>query len=98
LLQVLQPHGDVEPIEDRRRGDAGSGQGQAQTRAPVGKAGQHRGPGSANVVERSADQRRDVRRRSSHGCEDLSAASVGLDVAKLDLQMPSTFVTAADEC
>jgi hypothetical protein len=26
LLQVLQPHADVEPVEDRRLGDAGLGE------------------------------------------------------------------------
>ncbi len=61
LLQVLQPHCDMEPIQDRRRGDTGGGQDRPQTSAPVGEAGQHRGPGSAEAVECAADQGHEIR-------------------------------------
>ncbi len=94
---MLQPHGDVKPIEDWWCGDAGGGQGQPQASAPIGETGQHRSPGSANAVERSADQRHDVCLSSGHGCEHLPAASLGLGVAKLYLQMSLPLLTAADE-
>jgi len=42
LLQVLQPHGDVKPVEHRRRGDAGVGQNTPEPRTAVGEGGQRR--------------------------------------------------------
>src|SRR3954454_7309913 len=56
LLQVLQPHGDVEPVEHRRRSDAGVGQDASEPGAAVGEGGQRRVPGPADGVEGAVDQ------------------------------------------
>jgi hypothetical protein len=50
-----------------------------------------------NTVERSADQGHEIRLRSGHGCEHLTATRVGLGVADPDFQMPFALFTAADE-
>jgi hypothetical protein len=60
LLQVLQPHGDVKPVEHRRFGDTGISQNAPQVGAPVGERGQHRFPGSPDGIEVAADQHLDV--------------------------------------
>ncbi len=55
LLQVLQPHGDVKPVEHRRRGDAGIGEIAPEPRTAVGEGGQRRVLGSPDSVEVAAD-------------------------------------------
>ena len=60
LLQVLQPHRDVEPVEDRRLGDAGGGQYGSESGTSVGEPGQLRVVGLADGREVPADQLHDV--------------------------------------
>jgi hypothetical protein len=60
LLQVLQPHGDVKPVEHRRFGDTGISQNAPQAGASVGERGQRRILGSPDGVEAAADQHVDV--------------------------------------
>jgi hypothetical protein len=60
LLKVLQPHAEVEPIQDRRLSDAGIRENAPQSGAPVGEGCQHRVGASPNRVEAAADQHLDV--------------------------------------
>ena len=39
LLEVLEPHADVEPVENRQLGDAGISENAPQSGAPVGEGG-----------------------------------------------------------
>ena len=62
LLEVLEPHADVEPVENWQLGDAGiSEECAAVPEHPVGEGGQHRAHlGSSDSVEALADQDFDV--------------------------------------
>ena len=97
LLQVLQPHGDVEPVEHRRLGDTGISQNAPQAGAPVGERGQHRVLGSPDGVEAAADQHFDVRIGFGDGAENLPPASLRFNIADPHLQMPLAVLAAADE-
>ena len=55
LLQVLQPHGGVEPIQDGRPSDAGIGENAPQPRAAVGESRQRRVLGSPDSIKAAAD-------------------------------------------
>src|SRR3712207_2223528 len=50
-LRVLEPYGDVEPVEDRWARDAGIGQDGPQARAAIGERGQRRVAGPAQALE-----------------------------------------------
>ena len=76
LLQVLQPHGDVEPVEHRRCDDAGVGQDAPEPGAAVGEGGQRRVPGPADGVEGAADQRPNVCVGLRDGAKNLSSAGL----------------------
>ena len=97
LLQVLQPHGDVEPVEHRRRGDAGVGQDAPEPGAAVGEGGQRRVPGPADGVEGAVDQRPNVRVGLRDSAENLSSAGLCFDIADPDLEVPLAVLAAADE-
>src|SRR5271165_661243 len=97
LLQVLQPHGDVKPVEDRQLGDAGIGENTPKPGTTVGAGRQGRVLGAAGGVEVPADQHRDVRIRSGDGAENLATTSLRFDVADPYLQMPLPILTAPDE-
>src|SRR4051794_33520283 len=97
LLQVLQPHGEVEPVEYRRCGDAGVGQDAPEPGAAVGEGGQRRVPGPADGVEGAADQRPNVRVDLRDGAENLSSAGFCFDIADPDLEVPLAVLAAVDE-
>ena len=97
LLQVLQPHGDVEPVEHRRRGDAGVGQDAPEPGTAVGEGGQRRVPGPADGVEGAADQRPNVCVGLRDCAENLSSAGLCFDIADPDLEVPLAVLAAADE-
>ena len=97
LLRVLQPHGDVEPVRDRRLRDAGIGQNRSQAGTTVGERGHLGVGGSADRLEASPDQHRNVGVGPCDGAEDLPPSVGCLDVADANLQMPFAVVAAADE-
>src|SRR5689334_21394601 len=81
LLGVLQAQGDVEPVEERRLGDAGLGEDGAQSRTAIGEGGQRGVWGVADLLEAAPDQRLDPGVGPGDGGEHLAGASSGLDVA-----------------
>jgi len=56
LLQGLQPHGDVEPVQDRQLRDPGIGKDAPQPRTAIGERCQDCGLGSPDGVEAAVDQ------------------------------------------
>src|SRR5208337_4017053 len=97
LLRVLQPHGDVEPVRNRRLRDTGLGQDRSKAGTTVGERGQRGGGGSADRLKTSPDQHRDIRAGFRDSAEDLPPAVGCLNVADADLQMPFAVVAATDE-
>src|SRR4051794_24852325 len=97
LRQVLQTHGDVEPVKNREATDAGLEEDASQPGAAVGERGQRRILCPPNRVEVAADQRREIRVGLRDGTEHLPASRRRLDVADPDLQVPLAVLTAADE-
>src|SRR4051794_37065241 len=97
LLEVLQPHADVEPVEDGRLSDAGISEDALEAWAPIGEGGQPRLLASSDGVEAAVDQHLDVGIGFGDGAEHLSAASRRFDIADPHLQMPLVRLTAADE-
>src|SRR5271168_4293349 len=71
LLEVLESHADMEPVENRQLGDAGISENAPQSGAPVGEGGQHRVLGSSDGVEALADQDFDVRIGFGNGTKSL---------------------------
>ena len=94
---MLEPHGDVEPVEKRRCSDAGIGENAPEPRTTVGEGGQRRGLGSADGVEVPADQPREVSAGSGDSAENLAPPRVRFDVAHPHLQVPLPVLTAPDE-
>ena len=97
-LRVLQPHGDVEPVCDRSRGDAGVGEIRSQAGTAVGERGHLCGSGSADCLEAPANLNCNGGAGSGDGTEDLSPAVGCLDVANTNFQMPVTCLAATNEC
>ncbi len=97
LLQVLQLHGDVEPVEHRPCGDAGIGETAPEPGTTIGEGGQCRVLGSPDSVEIAADQRGDVRAGFGDGAENLAATCIRFDIADPHLQMPLAVLAASDE-
>jgi len=84
---MLQPHGDVEPVEARRLGDAGIDQDRAQPGTAIGERRQLGVGGLANLLEATLDQRFDRRIGLCDRGENLPAAVRRLDIAKADFEM-----------
>ena len=97
LLQVLEPHGDMKPIQDRRSDDAGIGKNAAKARATIGEGGHRRVLGSADGIEVAADQLLDVGIGADDSAENLAATRRRFDIADPHLKMPLTIRTAADK-
>ena len=76
LLRVLEPHGEMEPVQDRRVRDAGLGQDGPHAGAAVGERGQLGVAGAAHGVEGAPDQRHDVGAGVRDGAEQLPAAGL----------------------
>jgi hypothetical protein len=94
---MVQPQGDVEPVEQRWRDDASID----QTGAPAGTAvgeGRQFGPiGLADGGEATLSQRFDGGVGAGNGGENLPGPVRCLDVAEATFQMPVARVTAANE-
>ena len=97
LFGMLQPHGDVEPVETRRLGDAGIDQDRAQPGTAVGERRQLGIGGLADILKATPDQRFDRRIGLCDRGENLPAAVRRLDIAKADFEMPLAILTAPDE-
>src|SRR5713101_2423008 len=96
-LRMLQPHGNVEPVRDRRRVDAGLGQNRTQTGTAVGERRQCGVAGSADRLKVSPDEHCDVSVGLRDSAEYLPATIGCLDIANANLQMPLAIVAATDE-
>src|SRR5271165_5133681 len=94
---VLQPHGDVEPVRNRRLRDAGLGQYRSKAGTTLAERSQRGGGGSADRLKTAPDQHRDIRTGFRDSAEDLPTAFGRLDVADANLQMPFPVVAATDE-
>ena len=94
---MLQPHGDVEPIEARRLGDAGIDQDGAQPGTAVGECGQLGLAVVADLGKAALDQRLDRGVGLGDGGENLPGAVGCLDVAEANFQMALALLAAADK-
>src|SRR5271165_4264401 len=97
LLEVLESHADMKPVENRQLADAGIGENAPEPRAPVGEGSQHRVLGSSDGVEALADQDFDVCIGFGNGTENLPATRLRFDVTDPHFQMPLAVLTAANE-
>ena len=97
LLGMLQPHGDVEPVEARRLGDAGIDQDRAQPGTAVGERRQLGISRLADIGKAAPDQRLDRGVGLGDGGENLPGAVGRLDIAEPDFEMPLAVLTAPDE-
>jgi hypothetical protein len=97
LLQVLKSHSDVEPVEDRQFGDAGTGQNASKARTPIGEGRQRGAIRSADGVEVPADQHFDVRVGSGDGAENLAATRLRFHIANPYLQVTFSVLATPDE-
>ena len=97
LPGMLQPHGDVEPVEIRRLGDAGIDQDRAQPGTAVGERRQLGISRLADIGKAASDQRLDRGVGLCHCGEHLTSALRRLNVAETDFEMPLTVLTAPDE-
>ena len=95
--QVLQPHGEVKPVQDREFRDASVEEDAPQPGAAVGERGQYRVLCPPDRVEVAADQRHEIRVGLRHGAEDLPSSCRRLDIADPDFQVPLAVLAAADE-
>src|SRR4051812_9400595 len=87
LRQVLQSHGDMKPVEDRKPLDASVEKNAPQPGTAVGKRRQHCALGPPDRIEAAADQACEIRVGLRHSAEDLPPAARRLDIADPDLQV-----------
>jgi hypothetical protein len=97
LFRMVEAHRDVEPIEDGWLPYTSVGQDRPKTGTTVGEGGQVSVAGSAQCLEISADQHRDVGIAPRDGAEYLPTSTGHLDVADANLQMALAVVAAPDE-
>src|SRR3954469_18216668 len=97
LRQVLQPHGDVEPVEYREPLDASVEKNAPQPETAVGKRRQRCALGPPDRIKAAADQCSEIRVGLCHGAEDLPSSARRLDIADPDLEVPLAGLAAADE-
>jgi hypothetical protein len=88
LLQMLEPHADMKPVEDRHLGDASIGENEPQPGATIGEGRQFRVVGCSDGIQALADQYFDVRIRLGDGAKNLPPTRPGFDIADLYLQGP----------
>jgi hypothetical protein len=94
---MLQPHGDVEPVEARRGRDTGIDQDRAQPGTAIGEGGN---PGLlylTNLGKAALDQRRDRGVGFGDRGKDLPGSTRCLDIAEPDFEMALALLTAPDE-
>lgn len=96
LFGMPQPHGDMEPVQKRRRGDAGIDQARAPAGTAVGDGGQPSVVGLADLDKVAPDLRFEGGLGSGDGGEDLPGPIGCLDLAEADFQVPLARLTAAD--
>jgi hypothetical protein len=94
---VLQPHGDVEPVCDRSRGDAGVGKNRPLPGTAVGERSHLCGSGSADCLKDAVNLNRNVAVGPGDGTKGLPPAVGCLNVANANFQMPVTFLAATNE-
>src|SRR4051795_7999268 len=75
LRQVLQPHGDMKPVEDRKSLDASVEKNAPQPGTAVGKRRQRCALGPPDRIEAAADQACEIRVDLRHGAEDLPSSA-----------------------
>src|SRR4051794_3553873 len=95
LRQVLQPHGDVEPVEYRKPRDASVEKNAPQPGTAIGKRRQHCALSPPDRIE--ADQACEIRVGLRHGAEALPPAARRLDIADPNLQVPLAGPATPDE-
>src|SRR3954453_18151126 len=61
LRQMVQPHGNVKPIQNRRLGDTSVEEDAPQPGTAVGEGCQHRRVGASDSIEAAADQCGEIR-------------------------------------
>ena len=88
----------MEPVRDRRCGDAGVGKNRSQAGTAIGERSHLCGSGSAGRLEALTDLNCNVSVGSGDGAEDLPPTVGCLDVANANFQMPVTFLAATNEC
>src|SRR3954452_6838359 len=97
LRQVLQPHGDVEPVEYRKPRDARVEKNAPQPETAVSKRRQRCALGPPDRIEAAADQACEIRVGLRHGAEGLPSSARRLDIADPDLEVPLAGLAAADK-
>jgi hypothetical protein len=97
LLQVLEPHGDMEPVEHRRPGDVGIGENAPEPRTTVAEGGQCRALGSPDGIQAPADQSFEVRISFGDRGENLPSTSLRFNIANPHLQVAFAVPAAADK-
>jgi len=97
LLGMVQPQGDVKPLERRRRRDAGLDQHGAQPGTAIGKGSQLGVGGVPDGDEAAPDQRLDRSVGPGDRGEHLAGSIGRLDVAKADFQVTLAVLTAPDK-
>src|SRR3981081_827853 len=97
LPEVLESHSDMEPVQKRRRGDAGLSENASESGTTIGESGQCRLPGASDGVKVPVDQSFDVRFRSGEGTENLAGAGFRFDIADTHLEMPLPCLATPDE-
>ncbi len=94
---MLQPHGNVEPVEERRLGDTGINQDRAQPGTAVGKRRQLGISRLVDIGKAASDQRLDRGVSLCHCGEHLTSTLGRLNVAEADFQVSLAVLTAPDE-
>ena len=97
LFGMLQSHGDVEPVEARRLGDAGINQDRAQPGTAIGERRQLGVGGLANIGKATPDQRLNRGVGFGDRSENLAGSVRCFDIAEADFEMPLAVLTAPDE-
>ena len=81
LFEVLKPHSDVEPVENRRFRDASASENAPESGTTIGERRQHGAPGSANGIEVPPDQPFNVCPGFRDGAKNLTASRPCFDIA-----------------
>jgi hypothetical protein len=93
LFEMLKPHRDMEPVQNRRLQDASIGENTSESRTTIGEGRQRGVAGAANRIEVVSDQPFDVCPGLRDAAENLTAASFRCDIVNPHLK--STFSVLA---
>jgi hypothetical protein len=97
LRQLLQPHGNVEPVEYRKPRDASVEKNAPQPETAVGKRRQRCALGPPDYIKAAADQACEIRVGLRYGAEDLPSSARRLDIADPNLQLPLASLATPNE-